>query len=216
MNQLTIKELITDNVSVEQLSQVMDQEKVEYNAINCVNWDTYPYQPNVKFRIAHSQQGILLNYQVEEDSVRAKYGEDDGDVWTDSCVEFFLIPANDGVYYNIETNCIGTVLIGAGATRNGRERAPKEITQLIKRHASLGHLPFAEKVGKCTWNLSLIIPYTAFFKHNIESLDGATIRANFYKCGDELQQPHFLSWNAIEIEKPDFHRPDFFGEISFK
>lgn len=216
MNQLTIKKLITDNVSVEQLSQVMDQEKVEYNAINCVNWDSYPYQPNVKFRIAHSQQGILLNYQVEEDSVRAKYGEDDGDVWTDSCVEFFLIPANDGVYYNIETNCIGTVLIGAGATRNGRERAPKEITQLIKRHASLGHQPFAEKVGKCTWNLSLIIPYTAFFKHNIESLDGATIRANFYKCGDELQQPHFLSWNAIEIEKPDFHRPDFFGEISFK
>ena len=27
-----------------------------------------------------------------------------------------------------------------------------------------------------------------------------SIRANFYKCGDELQKPHFLSWNPIKIE----------------
>ena len=48
------------------------------------------------------------------------------------------------------------------------------------------------------------------------SLDGQTIKANFYKCGDELQTPHFLSWNPINIEKPDFHRPDFFGSLEFE
>ncbi len=42
------------------------------------------------------------------------------------------------------------------------------------------------------------------------------LKANFYKCGDELQTPHFLSWNPIEIEKPDFHRPDFFGTLRFE
>jgi hypothetical protein len=42
---------------------------------------------------------------------------------------------------------------------------------------------------------------------------GATLRANFYKCGDELQVPHFLSWNPIGVETPDFHRPEFFGKL---
>ncbi|WP_350005689.1 carbohydrate-binding family 9-like protein, partial [Phocaeicola dorei] len=47
-------------------------------------------------------------------------------------------------------------------------------------------------------------------------LDGMVVRANFYKCGDELQKPHFLSWSPIKIEKPDFHRPDFFGLLEFE
>ena len=43
-----------------------------------------------------------------------------------------------------------------------------------------------------------------FLSMPLPGLDGMSIRANFYKCGDELQKPHFLSWNPIKIEKPDF------------
>ena len=133
-----------------------------------------------------------------------------------SCVEFFSIPAGDGIYYNIECNCIGTILIGAGPARNGREHAPKEVTALVQRWSSLGNEPFEERVDDTTWEVALIIPYAAFFKHQIQSLDGKEVKANFYKCGDELQTPHFLSWNPIKIEKPDFHRPDFFGTLEFE
>jgi hypothetical protein len=42
-----------------------------------------------------------------------------------------------------------------------------------------------------------------------------TLRANFYKCGDGTSVPHYLSWNQVITETPDFHRPEFFGEISF-
>lgn len=216
MNQLIIKKLHAESLKVESLSLLMDKENIEFHAINHVNWSTYPYQPTVKFRMAYSDQGILLNYQVEEEAVRAKYGNDNGSVWTDSCVEFFIIPANDEIYYNVETNCAGTVLIGAGATRNNREHAPLETLAKIQRWSSLGREPFEVREGKCNWELSLIIPYESFFKHTIDSLEGTTVKANFYKCGDELPTPHFLSWNRIEIEKPDFHRPDYFGEISFK
>ena len=75
---------------------------------------------------------------------------------------------------------------------------------------------FEERVDDTTWEVALIIPYAAFFKHQIQSLDGKEVKANFYKCGDELQTPHFLSWNPIKIEKPDFHRPDFFGTLEFE
>lgn len=170
----------------------------------------------MNFRIAHTQNSILLHFKVKEESVRAKYGKDNGSVWTDSCVEFFSIPAGDGIYYNIECNCIGTILVGAGPVRNNREHAPKEVTALVQRWSSLGNQPFAERIGETDWEVVLIIPYSVFFKHQIDSLDGKEIKANFYKCGDELQTPHFLSWNPIQIEQPDFHRPDFFGTLEFE
>ena len=195
---------------------MFDEEKIDFQPIQCVNWAEYPYKPKVNFRIAHTQDSILLHFKVKEESIRARYGEDNGSVWTDSCVEFFSIPADDGVYYNIECNCIGTILVGAGPARNGREHAPKEITALVQRWSSLGNVPFEEQADESGWEVALIIPYKVFFKHQIDSLDGKEIKANFYKCGDELQTPHFLSWNPIEIEKPDFHRPDFFGTLEFE
>ena len=39
------------------------------------------------------------------------------------------------------------------------------------------------------------------------------LRATFYKCGDKTAHPHFLSWNPVGTPAPDFHRPDFFGEL---
>lgn len=216
MQQLNIKKITTQGLSVASLSALMDREKIEFNTVGFVNWDSYPYKPKVKFRIAHTDNAILVNYQVEEDSVRAKYGEDNGCVWTDSCVEFFVSPANDGLYYNLESNCIGTVLLGVGNDRHDRERAISDVLSGIQRWTSLGNDSFEERLGKCSWELSLIVPYTVFLKHSIKSLDGATIKGNFYKCGDELKTPHYISWNQIKTEKPDFHRPEFFGKLCFE
>ena len=39
---------------------------------------------------------------------------------------------------------------------------------------------------------------------------------NLYKCGYNLSHPHFLSWRPIRTEKPYFHRPEFFGEVTFE
>jgi hypothetical protein len=80
----------------------------------------------------------------------------------------------------------------------------------------LGREAFDERVGECAWEVALVIPYSAFFLHDITSLDGKTLRANFYKCGDKLQTPHFLSWNPIGLEKPNFHCPEFFGTLHFE
>lgn len=202
--------------NAQDIPALLDNENIACQPINIVNWKTYPYQPEVAFRIAHTDDAILLHYIVTENSVRAKYGEDNGSVWTDSCVEFFSIPAGDEIYYNLECNCIGTILLAAGPERNNREHASKEVTKQVKRWASLGREPFEERIGACTWEVALLIPYAVFFKHTIKSLDGMGINCNFYKCGDELQTPHFLSWNPIHTENPDFHRPDFFGLLEFE
>lgn len=214
---MIVKKINIDSTALSTVPSQLDKANIPFQTIGCVNWEKqYPYKPAASFRIAHTDEAIVINYRVTEKSVRAKYDTDCGDVWTDSCVEFFSIPAGDGIYYNVECNCIGTILLAAGASREGREKAPQSALSLIKRWASLGNKAFEERKGECSWEVVLYIPFKAFFKHHITSLDGKEIKANFYKCGDELETPHFLSWNPITIENPDFHRPDYFGTLKFE
>lgn len=212
---MKINKVSAANIDVSDLSRLMDIEKIDYEKISHANWKEYPYIPKVMVRLAYTSDSILINFKVFESSVRAKYTSDNDPVWTDSCVEFFSIPNNDGIYYNIECNCIGTILIGAGKDKQNRERAGKDVTSLVKRWSSLGDKSFDELKEETTWEVSLIVPFKAFFKHNIESLDGKTIKANFYKCGDELSNPHFVSWNPIDNPTPNFHLPEFFADITF-
>ena len=213
---MNVKKLNRTVADAQGVPSALDRAGIEFIPINTVNWEAYPYRPEVEFRIAHSDEAIHLHYRVSEKSARAKYGEDAGKVWTDSCVEFFSIPGGDNIYYNLECNCIGTILLAAGSERNDREMASVETMKKVLRWSSLGTKTFDEKIGSCRWELALIVPYAVFFKHRIVSLDKQLIRANFYKCGDELKTPHFLSWNPIQTNQPDFHRPEFFGELYFE
>lgn len=215
MKKLIVKKIQACPAEAIQVPALLDAEGIGFHTVDVINWEKFPYCPSVRFRIAHTADAVLLHYQVEEEMVRGKYTEDNGAVWTDACVEFFIAPAADGYYYNVETNCIGTVLVGAGVGRNNREHAPAELLSRIKRWASLGH-EAQEKQGGVCWEVALMIPYETFFRSDVKCLDGKTVRGNFYKCGDELQTPHFVSWNPIGVSEPDFHRPDAFGELFFE
>ena len=107
---MKVKKISAANVEACSLPRLFDEEKIDFQPVQCVNWAEYPYKPKVNFRIAHTKNSILLHFKVKEASVRARYGTDNGSVWTDSCVEFFSIPAGDGVYYNIECNCSSPLL----------------------------------------------------------------------------------------------------------
>ena len=216
MKDLTVKKINVDTISVEEIPALFKQEHIAYQTIANVNWkDSYPYCPQVEFGIAYTDKAILLHYQVTEESVRAVAGHDNGPVWEDACVEFFSMLGGDDIYYNVECNCTGTLLVGAGATRSNRQHAPQEVLDLVSRWASLGKDDFEERIGTCSWEVALVIPFSTFFLHDIQSLEGKSVRANFYKCGDKLQMPHFLSWNPIDLPKPDFHCPAFFGLLQF-
>lgn len=195
------------------LSDIMDT--YQRHQIETLNWKDFDYKPDVNFSVAYNSDEILLKFRVRESFCKAEMTESNQNVYEDSCVEFFVSPSDDGIYYNLEFNALGTCLLGCGTGRADRERVDPHVIAGIRCLSSEGNTPFPEKKGDFAWTLTIAIPFIVFYRHNITSLSGKKFSVNFYKCGDKLSKPHYLTWNPVETMKPDFHRPEYFGELKF-
>lgn len=185
--------------------------------LGCNNWpDSYPYTPQASFRMFHTGRELLLRFEVEEENVAAKVLDDNGAVWTDSCVEFFFRPEGDDRYYNFETNCIGTMLLGRRRSRDDAEHAPADMLRRIRRITTFPYHRPIETMGCTRWQLTLVIPADTLFGTQLKSWTGMRGSMNLYKCGDALVRPHYLSWRPVTAPRPDFHRPEFFEPVLFE
>ncbi len=201
------------------IEKMLDNRSIPFHTISNQNWENqYPYSPEVRFRIAYSKEEIYLQYNVREKYIRAQYKEDEGSApYKDSAVEFFVIPGeNDSIYYNLELNCIGVGTFAGGPNRKERSRFGKDVLSQIRRASTLGSEGFDTKAGDFEWQITIALPIELFSLNQIAPLSGRSVKANFYKCGDELPEKHYLSWNKVGTEKPDFHRPEFFGILLFE
>lgn len=188
-------------------STVLD--KLEKQQVHCLPWPLFPYKPSVSFSIAYTEDALLLKYYVQEKFLKASVRNINGEVFKDSCVEVFL-SFNQQQYYNLEFNFLGTARAEYGQGRKERVFLSEDTIRQIKHHS------WAHTTGEETaWELTLLIPFTVFIYDAIDRLEGKEITANFYKCGDDLPEPHFLSWSPIQSPEPDFHLPQFFGKLLF-
>lgn len=180
--------------------------------VECVNWpEQYPYRPLTTFAAAHDGASLWVDFLVRCNYLRAENYTDQSPVSEDSCVEVFLQPQPEGEYWNFEFNCIGTANASHRLTRPNPTRLGTEELARIERFPSCGTRPFCELEGLFTWNLLVRIPLDLM---GIDASNGPVeLRGNFYKCASKCTMPHFMSWQPIASEKPDFHRPEFFGRI---
>lgn len=200
----------------ESVSAILEA-KTKRVAIATQNWAAFPYAPKVDFRIAHDSKFIVLKFYVNEQHLRAKHNTPNAATHRDSCVEFFFDPQQNGNYYNFEFNCIGTTHLAYGANRHKRKFIPpKLIEQYIKTWPTLGNQPFENRSGAFEWEMIVIIDTAILIYENNMNLNAMIAKANFYKCGDATAVPHYLSWHPIKTEHPDFHRPEYFGELVFE
>lgn len=208
-------------INVPKITQAEDLDKIfatlPEHTIGCCNWpEQFPYTPEAAFRIFHDGKNVYIKFTVTENDIKAAVTEDQGRTWTDPCVEFFVSPQGNLDYYNFECTCIGKLLLAWHPADAPKEAANMNVINSVKRFPSLGTEPFELRKGEHSWSVIEIIPATALFRSGIESFDGKEMGANFYKCGDELPTPHFLSWNPIEWAEPSFHRPEQFGKLIFE
>lgn len=194
--------------SSEEWSLIMDT--LARHPLDHSPWQGFTPGPATHFSIAHTNNAILLKYYVDEDTPVVTCFNPNDPVYKDSCVEFFISFDKGPTYYNLEWNAIGTCLIAHGTARNNRDFLPPELIRAIGVDMGRPSLP-----GRPGWSLTLHIP-TAIFIHDKQgALSGIRATANFYKCGDDCPEPHYLAWNNILTTAPDFHQPRFFGDLFF-
>lgn len=180
-------------------------------------WLANDYWPEVDVRLCVSPAFLNVRFRVAERRIRVKYTEFQDPVYKDSCVEFFIdaFPETRQGYINFETNAAGTLLAAFGPDRSHRRPLRPEDVAGFDAAASVAG-PIDGEHGAADWTLEYRIPLALFRK-----IYGRTVRAghqaaaNFYKCGDETDVPHYGAWSPVRTPSPDFHRPEFFGEIIF-
>lgn len=188
---------------------------VEMNRLNRYEisnkpWPEFSTACSASFAIAHTRSSILLKYFIKDDFFSSIEREINADVNKDNCVEFFIGFADDA-YYNIEFNCLGVGKVGYGRSRSDRKLLPVAVIEKIAVDKNLTH-----KKDGFDWEILLTIPKDVFIYDDINLFTGLICKANFYKCGDDLPNKDFLVWNQIINNEPDFHKPEFFGEIVFE
>lgn len=161
-------------------------------------------------RLLYDAKAIYVRLEAAEQNIRSVYQGNYDMVCEDSCLEFFLCPAaGDRRYFNMEVNPNGAYYLGFGFNNSDN----------IRLTVADGRKLFGMKtlVSPGGWAVEYKIPLTflkTFFPF-LRLKKGLELRGNFYKCGDLTQTPHYIAWNEVKCEFPDFHNPDYFGKLIF-
>lgn len=184
------------------------------HSIDQNNWsETYFYKPITRFYIARGDAEIYVSFDVKGNLLRALFSEDQQPVHRDSCVSALFYNEQTKRSYEFSFNCIGTCFAAAQDEQGVMVPLDLKESAQIRRWSSIGKRPFNELHGMFSWSVTAAIPFSFLGEVNAETLNLLT--ANFCKRADASSLPHYLSWNPIQSEEPNFNLPDFFGVLAF-
>ena len=156
-----------------------------------------------------SKTGLYIRLFCEEKDPVSKETQLDGMVCMDSCMEFFFGMRDKGSsdihYLNIESNSLGVTFMSFGAGRHGR---------VFLSELGIERFPVKVNIGSDGWEVLVFVPESDLKKvFGLSDINENTVMmGNFYKCDENANAP-FGSWAPIVAPAPDFHRPEYFGEI---
>lgn len=178
------------------------------------------HHPRVEAKMAYNSKALFAIFRVQDRFVRATTTANQGPVYQDSCVEFFFTPESEKRqrYFNFEVNCSGKALFHyQSQPRNGVAVSESSLDK-IHVLSTLPSIVEPEYSSPLTWLIAWRMPFETLkeYPNFTPPQAGSIWHANFYKCADKSSYPHWLTWVRIDNPKPDFHRPDCFGELIFE
>ena len=180
---------------------------------------------NVTFRALWDSEALYIRFDVTDVSVRSIRTKQLGDVWCDSCVEFFVTPTELPKHFNFEINPGG--MIHYSYIRNPQRLSSGEyvdwtlgdeasIPSMLIHH-SMPKTVSPEQFGEIRWTVAYRVPFSLLKRYEpafVEPTEGDVWRGNFFICGDELKEPRWGAWADIGKELA-FHQPSKFGYLRF-
>ncbi len=185
----------------------LDWNNIPKLSIDNLLWSE-PVSIQAEGALCYDDTGLYVRLSAVEENIRAENTGKFGIPCEDSCLEFFFSPIDgDSRYFNIEVNPNGCLYFGFGSNRYNMHR-------LVALYESF---PVETARTKDGWTVTYRIPWdlVRLFFPNFQPVSGGTMRGNCYKCGDLTVQPHYFSWNPIQLTNPEFHCPDEFGLLRF-
>lgn len=192
-------------------------EKIRALTIDHYLWLDNAYRPRAEARLCYSPHYLYAYFKVFEEKIKVRFTRFQDPVYKDSCIEIFInpFPEKSLGYINIETNAIGTMLIAFGPDRQNRTPLSQEDLKGFEAASSAKEC-LDGKHGAEFWMLKYRLPLAVFEKYyGAKMTAGRLAKGNFYKCGDETDFPHYGAWSPVLCATPDFHRPEFFGNLRF-
>lgn len=206
-------------ISKEQISETI-WDNIESIDILNYPWDETGYKPNASVKLFYTEDEIRVKFTATEKEIRINENEFNGPVWEDSCVEFFFLPMpeEDNRYFNFEISAQGTLLLQLDHKPPVRHYMTYVNPNYFEIKSDVNKENYRDYDNFKPWTIEYKIPFE-FIKDyftNFEAVSGKTLKANFTKCGDKTNIPHFGSWVNIDVKSPAFHVPQFFKEIVFE
>lgn len=196
-------------------------QKVKPLYINEIIGPEPKFKPKAQVKLLYDDENLYVCFKVEDRYIRAITTSNYGPVWEDTCVEFFFTPGQDikKGYLNFETNCIGMVMFRhqTGREENVILTDPADLAQVEMAHSLPKKAIDPENPEPITWTMEYRLPLKMLEKYHkiTKPAPGVKWLANFYKCGSNASNPHWMTWSRIDKERPDFHRPEYFGTLEF-
>ncbi|MGN0468769.1 MAG: carbohydrate-binding family 9-like protein [Acutalibacteraceae bacterium] len=187
-------------------------DKVSQGKIDVFQWESEnPYRPETVFKMCFvKNKGVFVKMKTDETNIRSVCSGRDENCWEDSCMEFFFKPFSDAdEYMNFEMTAKSAYLSAFGASRDGRVFLKELTDEAPSVHA---------EIKQDGWSLELFLPcclIESVYKKEFCACAGE-YRANFFKCGDKTETPHFGSFSPMGSLPPGFHNPELFAKIIVK
>lgn len=159
-------------------------------------------------QLCYDDEAFYVRMWAEEADIRAEYPVSDllANTYEDSCLEFFIAPVQgDSRYMNFEINPNCAMGVQIGSTKEDRTR--------LVRTDDMYHASSTRTEDG--WEVTYRIPFQFVrqFYPGFEAQSGDVLKGNFYKCGNLTTHKHYLSWNPIASDTPNFHVPESFGDL---
>lgn len=185
---------------------VVDWEQIPTFAIDHVQW-TDDFGIRAGGQLCYDDENLYVRLFAVEDEIRAEYTAPLSPVFQDSCLEFFFGSDDYENYFNFEINPNGCLHIQTGPARGNR-------VSLVKGNDA-EYFDIRAQRTEDGWEVAYRIPLEFLRVFWPDFAFTGDLRANAYKCGNMTVHKHYLTWNPVQSEKPDFHRPEDFGRMTF-
>ena len=181
-----------------------DWKMIPIFSIDNILW-TADFGIRAEGQICYNDKNLYVHLRAVEQNIKAVYKEPLSPVYEDSCLEFFFKTDRSENYFNFEINPNGCLSIEIGPDRSNR-------VSLVKGN---DYFDIHTNRTEDGWEVYYQIP-KSFIKIFMPEFEfSGEILANAYKCGDRTINEHYLAWNHINSDTPDFHRPQDFGRMRF-